>query len=179
MKKKAAKKSSPKAKSAAKKKVSPIPQGYHTVTPYLVCNGAAKAIEFYKKAFGAKELFRMPAPDGRVAHAEIRIGDSPVMLGDEYPEMGAVSPSTLKGSPVNIFLYVPNVDKSFAQATGAGATVQMPPTDMFWGDRYCKLSDPFGHNWSMATHIEDVSPKEMERRGKEAFSQQAKAANAD
>lgn len=178
-KKKAAKaKAQSKPKVAAKKKVSPIPPGYGTVTPYLVCTGAAQAIEFYKKAFGAKELFRMPMPDGKLAHAEIMIGDSHVMLGDECPEMGAISPATLKGTPVNIFLYVNDVDKAFAKATAAGATAHMPPTDMFWGDRYCKLADPFGHAWSMATHIEDVAPKEMARRSAEAMSQQSKAVGA-
>ena len=177
-KKKAVKKVKAKAKAAAKK-VLPIPAGYHSVTPYLVCSGAAQAIDFYKKAFGAKDLFRMPTPDGKLAHAEIMIGDSHVMLGDEFPEMGAVSPTTLKGSGVSLMIYTKNVDKAFAQATAAGATVEMPPMDMFWGDRFCKVADPFGHKWSIATHVEDVAPKEMARRSKEAFSQQAKAASAD
>jgi uncharacterized glyoxalase superfamily protein PhnB len=177
MKKKAAKaKARSRGKAAAKKKVAPIPPGYHTVTPYLVCSGAAQAIEFYKKAFGAQERFRMPAPDGRIAHAELRIGDSMVMLGDEYPQMGAVSPTTIKGTGVHLFIYCKNVDKAFAQATAAGATAELPPTDMFWGDRYCKLADPYGHKWGIATHIEDVSPKEMARRSAEAM--QAKAAGA-
>jgi uncharacterized glyoxalase superfamily protein PhnB len=159
-------------KKAAPKKVSPIPAGYHTVTPYLVCRGAAQAIDFYKKAFGAKERMRMDGGDGRIAHAEILIGDSMVMLGDEYPDRGAVSPQTIGGSAVHVFLYLPNVDKAFARATAAGATAEMPPMDMFWGDRYAKLADPFGHKWSMATHVEDVSPKEMARRGAEAMQQQ-------
>ena len=168
---KAAKKGAAK-KVAAKKKVSAVPAGYHTVTPHLVCRNASGAIDFYKKAFDAKERYRMLGPDGKIAHAEITIGNSIVMLGDESPQMGAIAPETLGGSPVNVFLYVPNVDKTYAQAVGAGAKPDMPPMDMFWGDRYGKLSDPFGHKWSMATHIEDVSPKEMARRGKEAMAQQ-------
>jgi PhnB protein len=157
-------------RSKTPKKVSPIPKGYHTATPYLVCRGAAQAIEFYRKAFGAKEILRMAMPDGRVGHAEIQIGDSRVMLGDESPEMGARAPQTVGGTPVHIFLYLQDVDKTFAQATAAGATVEMPPMDMFWGDRYCKVQDPFGHKWNMATHIEDLTPKEMARRSAEAFS---------
>ena len=168
-----AKKAAAKSKTAAaKKKPAPIPPGYHTVTPYLVCRGAAEAMAFYSKAFGAKERMRMPMPDGKIAHAEMRIGDSIVMLGDESPQMGATAPQTIGGTAVQIFLYVKDVDKAFAQATAAGAAVEMPPMDMFWGDRYCKLADPFGHKWSMATHIEDVSAKEMARRGAEAMSQQ-------
>ena len=161
-----------KKKAAPKtaKKVSPVPKGYHTVTPYLVFRGAAQAIEFYKKAFGAKELLRMPAPDGSVAHAELQIGDSRVMVGDENPDQGARAPQTIGGTCVHIFMYVPNVDKLFAQATGAGATAEMPPTDMFWGDRYCKLQDPFGHKWNLATHTEDLSEKEMARRAQAAFA---------
>jgi PhnB protein len=150
-----------------------VPPGYHTVTPYLVCRGAANAIAFYTKAFGAKELLRMPTPDGRVAHAELRIGDSRIMVGDEMPEMGASSPQTVGGTAVAIFLYVKDVDAWFARATAAGATVEMPLADMFWGDRYGKLVDPFGHKWSMAMHIEDVSPKEMARRSAEAMADQA------
>lgn len=163
--------SRPAARRAAKKKASPIPRGYHTITPHLVCRNAAGAIEFYKKAFGAKELGRMSMPGGGVAHAEMQIGDSRLMLADESPEMGATAPETVGGSPVHIFLYVRNVDAVFNQAVKAGATAAMPPTDMFWGDRYAKLSDPFGHKWSMATHIEDMSMKEMARRGEAAFKQ--------
>jgi uncharacterized glyoxalase superfamily protein PhnB len=166
-------KSAQKKTSRAKaKKVAPVPRGYHTVTPNLVCRGAADAMAFYRKAFGAREIMRMPMPDGSVAHAEMQIGDSRIMLGDEMPQMGASAPQTVGGSPVHIFLYLKDVDKVFAQATAAGATVDMPPTDMFWGDRYAKLTDPFGHKWSMATHIEDVSPKEMARRSAEAMSAQ-------
>jgi uncharacterized glyoxalase superfamily protein PhnB len=159
-------------RKAAPKKVSAIPAGYHTVTPYIVCRGAADAMAFYTKAFGAKERVRMPGPDGQVMHAEMRIGDSMIMLGDENPQQGATAPQTVGGTAVHIFLYVPNVDKTFAQATAAGATPELAPTDMFWGDRYCKLSDPYGHKWSLATHIEDVSPKEMGRRMQAAFAQQ-------
>lgn len=148
----------------AKKKVAPVPAGYHTVTPHLVCRGAADAMAFYTRAFGAKERLRMATPDGTVAHAEMRIGDSIIMLGEEMPEMGASAPPTVGGSPVNVFLYVKDVDTWFARAVAAGATGDMPPMNMFWGDRYCKLTDPFGHKWSIATHVEDVSGKEMGRR---------------
>jgi len=176
-KKKPAKKAAPKKKkklaknAPAKKKVMAVPAGYHTVTPYLVCRDAGAAIDFYKKAFGAKEKLRMPGPDGSIMHAEILVGDSHIMLGDENPQMGAQSPQALGGSPVVVFLYVKDVDALFARATAAGATVTMPLMDMFWGDRYGKLKDPFGHEWSAATHIEDVSPREMARRGQEAFAQ--------
>jgi uncharacterized glyoxalase superfamily protein PhnB len=171
--KKPAKKAAAKRAPAAKpvKKVAPIPAGYHSVTAHLVCRGAAKAIEFYKKAFGAKERLRMAAPDGSISHAEINIGNSIVMLGDEAPQFGARAPETIGGTPVSIFIYTEDVDRLYAKAIAAGATGDQPPTDMFWGDRYAKLSDPFGHKWSMATHIEDVSPKEMARRSAAAFSQ--------
>ena len=169
----APKKAAPKKASRAKaKKVSPIPRGYHTVTPHLVCRGAADAMAFYQKAFGAREIMRMSMPGGGIAHAEMQIGDSRIMLGDEMPERGAAAPPTIGGSPVNIFLYLKDVDAVFAQAKAAGATVDMPPTDMFWGDRYAKLTDPFGHKWAMATHTEDMSPKEMARRSAEAMSSQ-------
>ena len=182
--KKPAKKSArsrPAAKKAVKKttkktttkKVSPIPKGFHTITPHLVCRNAAGAMEFYKKAFGAKELSRMPMPGGGLAHAEMQIGDSRIMLADEMPQMDATSPETIGGSAVHIFLYIRNVDALFNQAVKAGAKPTMPPMDMFWGDRYAKLTDPFGHKWSMATHIEDMSVKEMIRRGDEAFKQGA------
>ena len=144
--------------------VKPVPDGYHTVTPHLVVRDAAKAIDFYAAAFGAEELYRMPGPDGAVMHAELMIGDSRVMLGEEAPQMGALSPQTIGGSPVSLLLYVKDVDASFTRAGGAGCTIQMPPTDMFWGDRYGKLVDPFGHKWSLATHKEDVSPEEMAKR---------------
>ncbi len=163
------KKSSKRAKTAAKKKAQPIPAGYHTVTPYLVCRGAAGAIDFYKRAFGAKEKMRMPGPDGRVSHAELQIGDSRLMLGDEWPEMGAKSPETLGGSAQSVFLYVKNVDAFTSKAIAAGATVVMPLQDMFWGDRYGKLKDPFGHEWSVATHKEDLTPKQMAKRAQAAM----------
>jgi uncharacterized glyoxalase superfamily protein PhnB len=152
-----------------RKKVQPIPAGYHTVTPYLVCRGAASAIDFYKRAFGAKEKMRMPGPDGKVAHAELQIGDSRLMLGDESPEMGAKSPDMLGGSPVGVLLYVKNVDAMADRAIKAGATVVMPVQDMFWGDRYGKLKDPFGHEWSIATHKEDLTPKQMAKRAASAM----------
>jgi uncharacterized glyoxalase superfamily protein PhnB len=165
------------AAKATAKKVSAVPKGFHTVSPYLVCRGAAGAIDFYKKAFGAKERTRMHGPDGSITHAEITIGDSIVMLGDEMPQMGSSAPQTVGGTPVHVFLYLASVDKVFARAVAAGATVEMPLTDMFWGDRYGKLVDPFGHKWSMATHIEDVTPKEMKRRGDEFMKQQAQQAS--
>jgi uncharacterized glyoxalase superfamily protein PhnB len=164
------KKSGKRAKAAVKKKVQPVPAGYHTVTPYLVCRGAANAIDFYKRAFGAKERMRMPGPGGKVAHAELQIGDSRVMLGDEWLEMGAKSPDTLGGSPVGVFLYVKNVDAMADRAIQAGATVVMPVQDMFWGDRYGKLKDPFGHEWSLATHKEDLTPKQMAKRAQSAMA---------
>jgi PhnB protein len=151
--------------------VKPIPDGYHTATPYLVIRGAADAIEFYKRAFGAQEIARMPGPGGKLMHAEIKIGDSMLMLSDEFPEMGSSSPQTIGGTPVNVFLYVPDVDRTFQQALNAGATSRMAPEDMFWGDRFGKLSDPFGHEWALATHKEDVAPAEMQKR-QEAFMQQ-------
>lgn len=140
----------------------PIPEGMHSVTPHLVCEGAAEAIEFYKKAFGATEGGRLPGPGGKIMHAQIRIGGSAVMLVDDFPEWGSHGPKALKGSPVTIHLYVPDVDAVFNQAVAAGATVKMPVADMFWGDRYGMLIDPFGHQWSIATHKRDVSPAEME-----------------
>jgi uncharacterized glyoxalase superfamily protein PhnB len=144
-------------------KVKPIPDGMHSVTPHLVCAGAADAIEFYKKAFGAVDLGRLPGPKGRLMHAAIRIGDSTVMLVDEMPEWGAFGPKSLKGSPVTIHLYVQDVDASVARAVAAGAKITMPLDDMFWGDRYCKVEDPFGHHWSIATHVREVSPEEMQQ----------------
>jgi uncharacterized glyoxalase superfamily protein PhnB len=158
-------------KKVARKRVAAVPAGFQTVTPYLVCLGAADAIAFYKKAFGARERTRMGGPDGRIMHAEVKIGTSIVMLSDEIKEMGQTSPQTIGGVGVQMFLYVPNVDKAFAQAVAAGATAEMPPTDMFWGDRFAKVGDPFGHKWAIATHIEDVSPKEMARRGAEAMAE--------
>ena len=144
----------------------PIPEGYHSVTPYLIIKGATEGIDFYKKAFGATELFRMPAPGGKIGHAEIKIGDSPIMLADESPEMGYKSPQSLGGSPISIMIYVTDVDTVFKQAIAAGGKEQRPVKDQFYGDRSGTLEDPFGHVWHVATHKEDVSPEEMERRMK-------------
>ena len=143
--------------------VKPIPDGMHSVTPHLICAGAADAIEFYKKAFDAKEMMRLPGPDGKLMHASISIGDSLVMLVDEMPEWGALGPKSLKGSSVTIHLQVADADAAFKQAVAAGAEITMPLEDMFWGDRYGKLEDPFGHHWSVATHIRDVSAEEMQQ----------------
>jgi uncharacterized glyoxalase superfamily protein PhnB len=143
--------------------VKPIPERMHTVTPHLICAGAAEAIEFYKRAFNAKELRRLPGPQGKIMHAEIRIGDSVVMLVDEFSEWEALGPKSLKGSPVTIHLYVENVDAFVSRAVEAGAKITMPVADMFWGDRYGQLEDPYGHRWSVATHIRDVTPEELER----------------
>ena len=144
--------------------VKPIPEGYHSVTPYLIIRGAADAIDYYKKALGAVELFRMPQPDGKIAHAEIKIGDSPIMLSDEHPDMGFRSPQSLGGSPVSILIYVEDVDSVFDRAIAAGGKVDRPVEDKFYGDRAGSLIDPFGHTWHVATHTEDVSPEEMEKR---------------
>ena len=142
-------------------RISPIPQGFTTVTPQLTCARAADAIEFYKKAFGAVEESRLPGRDGKIMHAVIRIGGAPIMLGEERPEWNVVGPKTLKGSPVTIHLYVDDTDAFVERATKAGAKVTMPVSEQFWGDRYGKLEDPFGHHWSVGTHVRDVSPKEM------------------
>jgi PhnB protein len=141
--------------------VKPVPDGMHTITPHLVCAGAAEAIEFYKKAFNAVEEGRLPAPNGKLMHAVVRIEGSAVMLVDEMPEWGALGPKALKGSPVTIHLYVKDVDAVVAQAVAAGAKVTMPVADMFWGDRYGQLQDPFGHSWSVATHTRDLSQQEI------------------
>jgi PhnB protein len=143
--------------------VKPIPDGYHSVTPYLIIKGAGNAIDFYKKAFGATELFRMDH-EGKVGHAEIKIGDSPIMLADESPEMGYKSPTTLGGTPVSIMIYVEDVDTIFKRAIAAGGEQQKAVQDQFYGDRSGTLKDPFGHVWHVATHKEDVSPDEMEKR---------------
>ena len=150
-------------------KAKPIPDGYHTATPYLIIKDAASAIEFYKKAFGATELLRMARADGKVMHAEIKIGDSPIMIADEFPEMGVRGPKALGGSPASIFLYVGDVDAVTKQAIAAGAKVLMPVQDQFWGDRYGKLEDPFGHLWDIATHKEDLTPDEIHKRAAAAF----------
>jgi PhnB protein len=158
--------------------VKPIPDGYRTVTPYLVVNNAAGAIDFYKRAFGAQEINRMAGPQGKIAHAELKIGDSIVMLSDEMPGTGMRSPQSLGGTAVGIFLYVKDVDSAFKQATSAGAKVETPLADMFWGDRYGKLGDPYGHSWSMATHKEDVAPEEMSRRMQEQMAKMSQTTKA-
>ena len=140
-----------------------IPEGMHSITPHLVCAGASKALDFYQKAFGATELARLPGPDGRLMHAAMKIGDSTVMLADEMPEWGSLGPKALKGSPVTIHLYVEDVDALVARAVKAGAKVTMPVEEQFWGDRYGKLEDPFGHHWSVATHVRDVTAEEMKK----------------
>lgn len=150
--------------------VSPIPAGYPTVIPYMCIKGAGEALEFYAKAFNAVETVRMPGPGGMVMHAEMKIGESVIMLSEENCEQGQKSPVTLGGSATHVFLYVPDVDASFAQAIAAGATAIMPPMNMFWGDRFGKLKDPYGHEWSMATHVEDVTPEEMGKRMAEMFA---------
>jgi len=171
MKKKAKKKAV--AKKVVKAKIAAVPKGYHTVTPYLTVRGGAEAIEFYKRALGAKELMRMPGQDGKsVMHAELRIGDSIVMLSDEVPGMSTThAPTSLGGATSMLFLYVPNVDAAFKRAEDAGCKVLKPLADMFWGDRYGQLEDPFGNQWALATHKEDVSPKEMARRAQAAMAQ--------
>jgi PhnB protein len=151
-------------------KVSPIPEGYRTITPYLIIDGAAKAIDFYKKAFGAKVVMRMDSPNGKVGHAELIFGDSKIMLGDECPEMEAFSPKKHNGSPVGIHLYVEDVDATVKRAVEAGAKITREVEDQFYGDRTGSLEDPFGHSWYVATHIEDVSEEETKRRAAELFN---------
>lgn len=148
-------------------KVSPIPKGFHTLTPALMIGGAADAIEFYKKAFGAVEVMRFPTPDGKVMHAQLQIGNSMLMLGDEMPEMGGKGPKTLGGSPVSLFFYTDNVDAAWKRAVDAGAKVLQPLTDQFWGDRAGCLDDPYGHHWWLAQHIKDPTPAEL-KTGAEA-----------
>jgi PhnB protein len=155
--------------------VKPIPDGYHAATPYLTVRDAAKAIDFYKRAFEATEMNRMEGPDGKVAHAELKIGDSVIMLGDEMPGSETRAPQSLGGTTAGIFLYVKDVDAAFHKATTAGAKATAQPTDMFWGDRYGKLMDPFGHSWSLATHKEDVAPPEMKKRTEAYMAKMAEA----
>jgi PhnB protein len=145
-------------------KIKPVPEGYHTATPYLVVDDAAAAIDFYKRAFGATELFRMPGPGGRIPHAELQIGDSHIMLSDEFPAMGSRSPKTIGGTGSSVFLYVEDADSVFNKAVTAGAKELAAVQDMFWGDRFGRLVDPFGHEWGVATHVEDVTPEEMGKR---------------
>ena len=141
--------------------VRPIPEGYRTVTPHLVCEQATDAIAFYKKAFGAVEIARLPGPDGKIMHAELRIGDSPIMLAQDFPEFGSLGPLALEGTPVVIHLYVEDADAAWAKALDAGAKPTMPLSDMFWGDRYGQVVDPFGHRWSIATHKQDLTPEQI------------------
>jgi PhnB protein len=150
--------------------VQPVPEGYQTVTPYLAVEDAAKAIEFYTKAFGAKERVRMDTPDGKIGHAELEIGDSLVMLSDPFPQASTKPPKELGGTSVSVFLYVEDVDALTKQAIDAGATSTMEVADQFWGDRMGSITDPFGHSWSIATHVEDVAPEEIAARAKEAMA---------
>jgi uncharacterized glyoxalase superfamily protein PhnB len=158
--------------------VKPIPDGYHTLTPFLTVRDAERAIEFYKNAFGAESRGVMKGPDGKVMHAEIKIGDSVVMLSDEFPDFGSVSPQGLGGSPMGLHIYVDDVDASFDRAVKAGAQVEMPVMDQFWGDRYGRLKDPFGHKWSIATHKKDLSMDEMKKGMDEAMAKFAEKKTA-
>lgn len=154
-------------------KVNPIPKGFHTITPALVCKDAAKAMEFYKNAFGAEQLEGVCyGPDGKtIMHAEMKIGDSIFMLSDEFPDMGCHGPAKLGGTPVSLYVYVNDVDAVYAQAVKAGATVTMPVSDMFWGDRFGAVVDPCGHKWSIATHTKDLTPEEI-KKGQEVWQKE-------
>jgi uncharacterized glyoxalase superfamily protein PhnB len=152
-------------------KAQAIPKGYHTVTPSLVIDGAAKALDFYKKALEAEELMRFPGPDGTIMHAEIRIGDSRIMLGDEMPEQGGRGPKSYGGTPVSFFVYRENVDAAWKRAVEAGGKTIMPLADQFWGDRAGCFEDPFGHHWWLAQHVEDLTPEELKKRAESFFSQ--------
>lgn len=163
-------------KAAKKKKVAPIPKGYAVLTAHLSIRGAAQALAFYEKAFGAKTRLRMDGPGGTIGHAEMMIGSSVFMLADEFPGSGAASPASINGTTVSFYLYVKDVDAAYARALAAGATQLMPPMDMFYGDRIGSLKDPFGHVWSLATHVEDVPPKEMAKRAKESMEKMAAGA---
>jgi PhnB protein len=151
--------------------VRPIPEGFHSLTPHLVCEGAAAAMDFYVKAFGAVDLGRMPGPGGKIMHGTMRIGDSVLMLVDDFPDFGSHGPLALKGSPVTIHLYVEDADASFARAVEAGAKAVMPLADMFWGDRYGMLEDPFGHKWAIATHKRDMTPEQIGEAMQKAMQQ--------
>jgi PhnB protein len=155
--------------------VRPIPEGYHSITPQLTCRDAASAIDFYKAVFGATELMRMPGPDGKIMHAELKIGDSRFMLNDECAGV-AVAPDPSVGHSSSLFVYSEDVDSLYNRAVEAGAKADMPLNDMFWGDRFGKFTDPFGHQWGVATHVEDIAPEEMQRRSEEMTKQMAKAA---
>jgi PhnB protein len=153
--------------------VNPIPEGYRTVTPYLALDDASAAIEFYKRAFDATEQMRMPTPDGRVGHAELKIGDSMIMVSDSFPQSATRAPRDIGGTTGGLFLYVEDVDASFKQAVDAGATSVMEPTDMFWGDRFGSVLDPYGHHWSLATHTRDLSEEEIAKGAQEAMAAMA------
>jgi PhnB protein len=169
--KKATKKAAPKRAAPRKKPVKPIPDGYHVVTAYLAIDGAAKAIDFYKRVFGARERMRMEAPGGKIGHAELKIGDSVIMLADEYPDMDFIGPKTRGGASVTLHLYVKDCDAVVAGAVAAGAKVRRPVKDEFYGDRTGTIEDPFGHVWSVSTHKEELSKSEMRRRAAEAMKQ--------
>jgi PhnB protein len=156
--------------------VKPVPDGYHTITPYLTVRDAVRAIEFYKTAFGATERGVMKGPDGKVMHAELMIGDSIIMLGEESAQFGALSPQSIGGSPMGLHIYIDGVDAAFDRAVKAGAEVEMPVMDQFWGDRYGKLKDPFGHKWSIGTHVKDMSTEEMKHAMDDAMAQMKKSA---
>jgi PhnB protein len=156
--------------------VKKIPDGHNSVSPYLIVNGAARALDFYARAFGATELFRHGAPDGRIGHAEIRIGDTVVMVADEFPDFDAHGPRKFGGSPVSLHVYVEDVDAVAARAVAAGATVKRPVADQFYGDRLGTLEDPFGHTWHVSTHIEDVAPDELDRRARKAMAEKKRSA---
>ena len=158
--------------------VKAIPEGYHSVTPHMVIRDCIKALEFYKNAFDAKQLSLTQGPDGKVMHASIKIGDSIIMMSDEFPDFGSVSPEKLGGSPMGLHIYVPDVDASFERAVKAGAQVEMPVMDQFWGDRYGRLRDPFGHKWSIATHTKDLSMDEMKKGMDEAMAKFAEKKTA-
>ena len=149
---------------------NPIPEGYHTLSPYLAVEDAARAIEYYKQAFGAKEAVRMPTPDGKVAHAELEVGDSRILLSDPFPQASTQPPAELGGTSASVFMYVEDVDAVVKRAVDAGATVTMEVADQFWGDRFGTITDPFGHVWSIATHVEDLTMEEIAERGRAAMS---------
>ena len=158
--------------------VKPVPEGFHTATPTLIVRNAADAIEFYKKVFDAEERMRMPSPDGKIMHAELKIGDSIIFLSDEFPNMGGKSPQTLGGHSGGVYLYVPDVDDVYQRAIAAGSKSSTPVTDMFWGDRHGTFTDPFGHSWGVSTHTEDVSEEEMGKRAEAFYAEMAQKKSA-
>jgi len=158
--------------------VKPVPEGFHTATPHLIVRDAAQAIEFYKKVFDAEERMRMPSPDGKIMHSELKIGDSIIFLSDEFPNMGGKSPQTLGGHSGGVYLYVPDVDDVFQRAIAAGGKSSGPVTDMFWGDRHGNFTDPFGHSWGVSTHTEDVSEEEMGKRAEAFYAEMAQKKSA-